>query len=41
MPLAIHLFYDDFGITLKKKCGGLYVSVANTDLETMHNKEFR
>lgn len=38
--LAIHLYYDDFGATLKKKCGGLYVSVANTDVQTMHNKEF-
>ena len=41
LPLALHLYYDDFGITDKKKCGGLYVSVANIDMESMHNKDYR
>jgi hypothetical protein len=41
IPLAFHLYYDDFGVTSKKKCGGIYVSLANVDMHTMHDAAFR
>jgi len=41
VPLAIHFYVDDFGVTLKRKAGGMYISVANITWDAMNNKDFR
>ena len=41
VPVAVHLYVDDFGVTLKRKAGGMYVSIANTAFHITNRKDFR
>ena len=41
IALGLQFYYDDFSLTLKKKGGGMYMSVVNMATHTANNKRYR
>ena len=41
IPLAGQLYFDEFGLTDKKRCGGLYFSFCNLPYHVTHEENYR